>query len=289
MNAINATNATALAPAVGNSVDPSNPTNASTSMQGGQAVFENINYRIAADDNNTVTISNKHTGETYQAWGDPHMKIDGEQAFDFWGTTTFKLEDGTKVTIETTPVPSNPEVTLSSKVTITNGDYGVKITGVDSNQTGDLKIDDARGYGRVLDAVVRDGNMLNENAAGKGFVAIDRDGNVRAVDQNYIDQTDLKKTGALQDRFKDAFAKLSSLFQIAFQGTFLSSLSQTPANDESRPVSPLPAVSVPRDDGRTWLGGTPPSVFDERIGGPNPGLAPRPLDSEMSLTLARAQ
>ena len=280
-------NASAVTTASGSSIDPSNPTNASTSMQGGQAVFENNNYRITADDNNTVTITNKHTGETYQAWGDPHMKIDGEQAFDFWGTTTFKLEDGTKVTIETTPFASNPEMTLSSKVTITNGDYGVKISGVDSNQTGDLKIDEAKGYGRVLDAVVSDGNVLNENPAGKGFVAIDRDGNVRSVDQNYINQTDLKKTGALQDKFKEAFSKLSSLFQIAFQGTFLGNLQSTTGNEETRPGTPQPVSTTPQPDGRMWLGGTPPWVFDERIGGPNPALAP--LDRQLSLTLARVQ
>ena len=52
-------------------------------MQGGKAVFKNDNYRITADDDNTVTINNKHTGETYQAWGAPHMKIDGKDTFDF--------------------------------------------------------------------------------------------------------------------------------------------------------------------------------------------------------------
>ena len=201
--------------------DSSNPTNARTSMQGGEAVFENDNYRITADDNNTVTINNKHTGETYQAWGDPHMKIDGKDTFDFWGKTSFKLEDGTKVTIDTTPDKNNPGATLSSKVTITNGDYGVQISGVDSNKHGDLKIDEAKGYGRVLDAVVSDGNVLHENPAGKGFVAIDKHGDIRAVDQNYINQTDLKKGGALQNQFQDAFSRLGSLLSIAFEGMFL--------------------------------------------------------------------
>lgn len=198
-----------------------NPTNARTSMQGGKAVFENDNYRITADDNNTVTINNKKTGETYQAWGDPHMNIDGKHEFDFWGTTTLSLEDGTKVTIETTPWNKDPSQTLSSRVTITNGDYGVQISGVDSNKTGDLKIDDAKGWGRVLDAVVSDGNVLQENPAGKGFVAVDDNGRVRKVDQQYINETDLKKGGALVDKYKDAFSRLSSLISIAFSGVFL--------------------------------------------------------------------
>lgn len=204
----------------GGPADASNPTNASTSMQGGQAVFENDNYRITADDNNTVTINNKSSGETYQAWGDPHMKVDGAQAFDFWGTTTFSLEDGTKVTIDTTPASGDADATLSSRVTITNGDYGVRINGVDSNRHGDLSIDEAKGHGKILDVVTSDGNRLQENPAGKGFVAVDGNGQIRRVDQAFINATDEKKSGHLQDRHKDAFNQLSSLVQIAFEGAF---------------------------------------------------------------------
>lgn len=216
--------------------DPANPTNASTRMEGGQAVFENDNYRITAGDNNTVTICNKHTGETYQAWGDPHMKIDGQQAFDFWGTTTLKLEDGTKVTIETTPWDNNPNMTLSSKITITNGDYGAQISGIDTNKTGDLHIDETTGWGSVLDAVVKDGNTIHENPAGQGFLGIDGDGNIKKVDQNYINDTDLLKgggqvnQGATQapgaDRLADfaqaAFQAFSGLMSMSFLGGFLS-------------------------------------------------------------------
>ena len=149
--------------------DESNPSNATTTMQGGKAVFENDSYRITCGDDNNVLIHNKCTGETYEAWGDPHMKIDGQQAFDFWGTTTLNLDDGTKVTIETTPFGSNPNMTLASKVTITNGDYGVRISGVDTNQTGDLKIDEANGYGELLDAVTRDGNRAAQAVVSQVF------------------------------------------------------------------------------------------------------------------------
>ena len=71
---------------------------------------------------NSVHIFNKNTGENYLTWGDPHLQVDGQQAFDFWGTTTLALEDGTKVTIETTPWVNNSAMTLSSKVIITNAD-----------------------------------------------------------------------------------------------------------------------------------------------------------------------
>lgn len=204
--------------------DPCNPSNASTRMEAGKAVFENDNYKITMGDDNTVTINNKNTGECYQAWGDPHMNIDGKHEFDFWGTTTLALEDGTKVTIETTPWDGNKEMTLSSKVTISNGDYGVQVSGVDTNQKGDLKIDEAQGWGAALDWAVDDGNVLHENACGKGFVAIDDCGKVRQVNQQYINETDLMKGGAQQltEHAGNAFQAFSGLLGMSFLGGFLS-------------------------------------------------------------------
>lgn len=225
-------------------IDPANPSNASTQMVGGKAVFENDSYRISAGDNNEVLIQNKHTGETYRAWGDPHMDIDGKHMFDFWGTTTFVLDDGTKVTIETTPWGNNPDATLSSKVTITNGDYGVQITGVDTNTQGDLAIDEGKGWGRLVDLAVDDGNALHENTFGKGFLAMDGNGSIRQVDQQYINETDLLKGGALTQQHEGAFRMLEGLIAISFVGVFLSSLgsflNNTSGGGEARSVTSTP-------------------------------------------------
>lgn len=200
-----------------------NPTNASTTKVGGKVQFENDNYRITVGDDNSVNIHNKNTGEDYQIWGDPHVNVDGQHAFDFWGTTTFALDDGTKVTIQTTPWSANPNATLASKVTITNGDYGVHITGVDSNTVGDLQFDEAKGWGGLLDAVVGDGNTVYENSYGKGFVGFDAQGQLRQVDQTFINQTDMTKVGQLKDRF-GGMQLQAGLISITFMGAFLSSL-----------------------------------------------------------------
>lgn len=244
-------------------VDSSNPSNASTRLENGVAVFENDSYRITAGDDNQVLIQNKHTGETYRAWGDPHMEIDGQQAFDFWGTTSFVLDDGTKVTIETTPWAGNPAVTLSSKVTITHGDYGVQITGVDTNTVGDLAIDEGRGWGRAVDWAVDDGNTLYENAFGKGFVGIDDQGRIRQVDQSFINETDLMKGGRVTEQYRDAFRALGGLMMISFVGAFLGTLAALShaSNAEGR-HDPRPRLP---DTGGTdsWAGGTPSRRFDE--------------------------
>ncbi|RZI95559.1 MAG: DUF1521 domain-containing protein, partial [Rubrivivax sp.] len=198
----------------------------------GQAVFENDNYRITAGDNNTVNIFNKKTGETYNIWGDPHVNIDGKHAFDFWGTTTFKLEDGTKVTIETVNAGNN--MTLASTVNITNGDYGVQISGVDTNKVGDLKINEAAGWGEVLDWTHSDGNVLQENPAGAGFLGVDAQGNIQKVDQAYINKTDLQLNAAAldpatqqrgSDFLRNALNLFSGLLSASLSGAFLGALS----------------------------------------------------------------
>ena len=203
--------------------DPANPTNASTRMQGGKVCFENDNYRITMADDNTVAIHNKNTGENYLAWGDPHMNVDGEHVFDFWGTTTLSLDDGTKVTIETTPWLNNPEMTLSSKVTITSGDYAVQVSGIDTNQVGDLKFEEGKGWGGLTDLLVADGNVLYENPFGKGFLGLDG-GQLQKVDQSYINKTDLSKSMNLQARAADAFAQMTGLLSVGFVGSFLGAM-----------------------------------------------------------------
>lgn len=209
----------------------SNPTNASTTMSGGKVRFENDNYSITMNDGDQVLIKNKNTGEEYNIWGDPHVNIDGKHSFDFWGTTTFHLDDGTKVTIETTPYRGSDTETVSSKVTITSGDYGVQVTGVDSNTRGDLKFEEAAGFGGLLDAAVADGNKLYENSSGQGFVAFDAQGNIRQVDQQHINATDLHKGGAgtdprseLAQAFSPLLQAFGGLLSISFAGVFLSAL-----------------------------------------------------------------
>lgn len=251
-------------------VDPgvlTNPSNASTQMVGGKAVFENDNYRISAGDNNEVFIQNKNTGETYRAWGDPHMDIDGKHEFDFWGTTTFLLDDGTKVTIETTPWAGNANATISSKVTITNGDYGVQITGVDTNTMGDLAIDEGNGWGGLVDLAVDDGNVLVENTFGKGFLAMDSSGKIRQVDQQYINETDLLKGGALSQSFEGAFRMLEGLVAISFVGAFLSSIGSLFGNSNSssgrmEDTEPRPLAPNLFDFVRPLLGETGAPLFN---------------------------
>lgn len=262
-----------------------NPTNAHTSMQGGKAVFENDNYRVSAGDNNEVNIFNKNTGESYRVWGDPHVDIDGKHTFDFWGTTTFNLNDGTKLTFET--VPAGNGMTLASKLTITNGDYGAKISGIDTNTIGDLKVEEANGWGRTLDQYTADGNTLLENGAGKGFLAVDDNGKIVGVDQAHINATDLQKGGAgkvqqeqqqlAAQLFSGAFSQMSGLLSISLAGALLRSLSH---GDEGG--------SRPQAGGHSHGGGSSwGSVGNGNSGGLGNGGFSLNLQLSFSLTLTR--
>lgn len=126
-------------------------------------------YTLQLDERNSeITIKNAATGETTRIWGDPHVDVDGKRAFDFWGTTTFTLENGTKVTIDTEQWGANPDAYVASKVTITNEDRAIVVEGISQNELGDLSVS-MSDNGESIDAATRDGFVLEENASGSGW------------------------------------------------------------------------------------------------------------------------
>lgn len=126
-------------------------------------------YTLGLNENNSeITIKNANTGETTQIWGDPHVNVDGQHAFDFWGTTTFTLENGTKITIDTEQFAGNPDMYVASGVTITKGNQAIEVKGISQNTLGDLSITQSN-QGRKVDNQTRDGFVLHENAKGSGW------------------------------------------------------------------------------------------------------------------------
>ncbi len=126
-------------------------------------------YRLEIDERNSqMTIFNDKTGEKTKIWGDPHVEIDGKHAYDFWGTTTFTLENGTKLTINTEQWGGNPNAYVASQVVITKGDNAIIVDGISQNKLGDLSLTMSQN-GRAIDAQTRDGFTLEENATGGGW------------------------------------------------------------------------------------------------------------------------
>jgi hypothetical protein len=107
---------------------------------------------------------------------------------------------------------------------------------VDDNKTGDLTFNETS-KGWLMDAMVDDGNVMHENPAGKGFVAVDSRGNMQKVDQKWVDKAEAKDAGKdsgdakLDKEMKqlvEKFTKLISIFTgimaIRFLGTMMSNL-----------------------------------------------------------------
>jgi hypothetical protein len=128
-------------------------------------------YSLKLNENNSeISVINSNTGETTRIWGDPHVEVDGKHAFDFWGTTSFTLANGTKITINTEQFGGNPNAYVASQLVITKGDQAVTINGISQNDLGDLSVTMGNN-GVALDAATRDGYTLTENGAGAGWLA----------------------------------------------------------------------------------------------------------------------
>ncbi len=139
----------------------------------GKADVDLGNYTLQMDEKNSqIKIINKSNGEVTNIWGDPHVdwNKDGKTDVDFWGKTTFQLEDGTKITIDTEQFKNNPDMYVASEVTVTKGDNAMKITGLSQNELGDLKIETSDRGGQALDWATTDGFTVKENANGEGWI-----------------------------------------------------------------------------------------------------------------------
>jgi hypothetical protein len=116
-------------------------------------------YTITVDEKDASwTVRNNETGHVTRVHGDPHVDDDndGKNDFDFKKDMTFQLEDGTKITVNTVPF-GNGE-TLSSKLTITNGNNAITVEGLGDDKDGanNLKVTQSNA-GAALDQLTADG------------------------------------------------------------------------------------------------------------------------------------
>lgn len=164
-------------------------------------------YELKLNENSSeVTVLNRNTGESTRIWGDPHVEIDGKQAFDFWGTTTFALGNGTKITINTEQWNGNPNAYVANQLVITRGNQALTVDGLSQNRLGDLSITHGNN-GYALDAATRDGFVLNENMTGAGWrseltgqVATQADLNATAIGGEYGPGSEAQSLGELGEQ-----------------------------------------------------------------------------------------
>jgi hypothetical protein len=192
---------------------PSQPKFTAAMPEGGKA-------EIDLGDGNTLSINEAHSeivihdadGNATRIWGDPHVQYNGKQVGDFWGTTTFVLENGTKITINTEKSTWN-NATYAEQVVVTRGDQALVIDGVSEQTKGDLTVSlGGSGYG--LDAAHDDGLVIRENdEASTGWTSSITGGAVGQADFN------LTKPGA--EGLREALQTFSSALGLMLTGWLL--------------------------------------------------------------------
>ncbi len=192
---------------------PSQPKFAATMPEGGKA-------EIDLGDGNTLSINEASSeivvrdadGNATRIWGDPHVQYNGEHVGDFWGTTTFVLENGTKITINTEKSTWN-DATYAEQVVVTRGDQALVIDGVSELTKGDLTVS-LGGNGRALDAAHDDGLVIEENdASSSGWTSTITGGDVGQADFN------LTKPGA--EGLREALQAFSGMLSLMLTGWLL--------------------------------------------------------------------
>ena len=144
---------------------------ASTGADGQASIDLGDGYSLQLDENSSsATIIDSNTGQTTQIWGDPHVNVNGQHQFDFYGTTSFTLPNGTKITVNTQQSQSNPDVYYADTLTITKGSQGLTVTGLSEQTKGDLAVTLGQN-GYTLDNETADGYVLNEKTDGSGWTS----------------------------------------------------------------------------------------------------------------------
>lgn len=118
-------------------------------------------YTLSINEASSEIIVRDADGNATRIWGDPHVDYNGKHIGDFWGTTTFQLENGTKITINTETKPGS-SMTYAEQVVVTRGDQAVVIDGVSELTRGDLSVSLSTD-GRALDAAHDDGFVIHED------------------------------------------------------------------------------------------------------------------------------
>jgi Domain of Unknown Function (DUF1521) len=123
-------------------------------------------YVIKATDDNsgTLTVTDTQTGKSFKVWGDPHISTDQGGTADFQHEpVTFKLPDGTEITVTPTNNTGANSVNTIDNVTITKGNDAVTMTGF---KNGHLTTQDHEGQGYSYDETTDHGTLIRVGGDG---------------------------------------------------------------------------------------------------------------------------
>lgn len=134
--------------------------------------------QVDLGDGNTLIINKASSevqikdaqGNVTDISGDPHVSVGGKHIGDFYGTTTFELKNGTKITLDTKAYSVNANAYLTDKVTVTHGDHALVISGVDQETSQPVSVTMGEN-GYALDAATNHGLVVDQSADGKSWIS----------------------------------------------------------------------------------------------------------------------
>lgn len=155
--------------------EPAAPPLQATMPQDGKASIDlGDGYTMTLNERSSEIVITDAEGNKTRIWGDPHVDVTGAgskkyRAGDFYDTSTFELENGTKITINTEPWKKggNGAYVASQVVVSTASGQGLVVDGISQNQLGDLKITTGLD-GKALDFAHDDGFNMYEDDKGNG-------------------------------------------------------------------------------------------------------------------------
>jgi hypothetical protein len=155
------------------SSDPSGLTVSGNSVNTGEYTITG-----STSDDGSLTITNNQTGQSTEVWGDPHIKVNGQDTADFQkDNLNIQLQDGTVIHIQPTALNSDGKSHIE-QVSITKGDQTVTMgakssTGFSSGVTTSGVMNDAGFQSALYNApnttsitLGADGNLYYDNANG---------------------------------------------------------------------------------------------------------------------------
>jgi hypothetical protein len=237
-------------------LDP-NPTGARALWDADGATFENMTYCIRIGADQTVMVANHRMGDTYIAFA-PVVGDDGACCIDACDSVALVLEDGAKLTLQTTVTAVDDDGSpLSSQrnVTITCHDFGLHVSGLGS--AAGFRCVQTVAYGWLLDGAVADGHVLQENAQGAGLWGADPQDAWQVMGEESVSAEELAALAKLSPWLSEcmkALVSLHCLFSITLVGNHRTLLGK--GADErhklGRDDGPR-RVRAPTDDVAPWL------------------------------------
>ncbi len=208
------------------------------------------NYALGINEmNSEVVIANRATQETTRVFGNANVETAGQEKLQFWGTTTFELANGTKITANTIKNPADDGGYMLDKLTVTNDYHALVISGVSNEKLGDLAVTAESKTAAQADDIeddARDGYILVENETGAGWnsehtdaLATQIDLNETAVGGDFAPGSSRMAIGEYSAFFSRI---MSNLFSFSMANSFIHSrYDSIRDNNQTDPI---------RDDGR---------------------------------------